>query len=104
MWNRGKGWTIVVMTVALSASLVSLAVAQRATPAPSPVQSTAIPRIAGKPDFSGIWQANNTANWDLQTHQARPLIAQPGFLPNSVVLAAPVVGLGTLGWVPGGAG
>jgi hypothetical protein len=63
-----------------------------------------IPRVAGKPDFNGIWQANNTANWDLQNHAARPLVGQPGLTPNSVVLAAPVVGLGTLGWVPGGIG
>ena len=26
----------------------------------------------GKPDLSGIWQALNTADWDLQDHQARP--------------------------------
>src|SRR5437899_13085650 len=58
----------------------------------------------GKPDFSGIWEANNTANWDLQTHAARPMVAQPGLTPNSVVLAAPVVGLGAVGWVPGGLG
>jgi hypothetical protein len=63
-----------------------------------------MPRTSGKPDFSGIWQANNTANWDLQTHTARPLVAQPGFVANSVVLAAPVLGLGTMGWVPAGLG
>jgi hypothetical protein len=61
-------------------------------------------RIAGKPDFNGIWEANNTANWDLLTHQARPMVAQPGLLPNTVVLAAPVVALGALGWVPAGLG
>ena len=61
-------------------------------------------RIAGKPDLNGIWEANNTANWDLQTHPARPMVAQPGLLSNSVVLAAPVVALGSLGWVPGGLG
>jgi len=61
-------------------------------------------RIAGKPDFNGIWQANNTANWDLQTHVARPMVAQPGLTPGSKVLAAPVVGLGSVGWVPGGQG
>jgi hypothetical protein len=30
------------------------------------------PRTAhGTPDLSGIWQANNTANWDLEPHAAR---------------------------------
>jgi hypothetical protein len=63
-----------------------------------------VTRTAGKPDFSGVWQANNTANWDLQTHEARPMVGQPGLLPNSIVLAAPVLGLGTVGWVPPGQG
>ncbi len=61
-------------------------------------------RIGGKPDFSGIWEANNTANWDLQTHEAHPIVAQQGLTPNSVVLAAPVLALGSLGWVPAGQG
>ena len=61
-------------------------------------------RVAGKPDFNGIWEANNTANWDLQTHKARPMVGQPGLTPNSVVLAAPVLALGSIGWVPPGLG
>ena len=28
-------------------------------------------RIGGKPNFSGIWQANNEAYWDLEAHAAR---------------------------------
>src|SRR5207237_5835575 len=57
-----------------------------------------------RPDFSGIWQANTTANWDLLTHEARPMVAQPGVYPDVPVLAAPVVALGTVGWVPPGVG
>jgi hypothetical protein len=58
----------------------------------------------GKPDFSGIWQTQSTANWDLQSHSARPIVAQAGVNPNFPVLAAPVVALGTVGWVPPGLG
>ena len=30
-----------------------------------------LPRVAGKPDLNGIWQAMNTANWDLEPHTAQ---------------------------------
>jgi hypothetical protein len=96
----GKGWAIAISMAIVTAGLVSLFTTQSAAQAPV----AGLTRIAGKPDFSGIWQANNTANWDLQTHVARPMVAQPGFSPNTVVLAAPVVGLGSIGWVPPGLG
>jgi hypothetical protein len=43
----------------------------------------------GKPNLNGIWQAMNTANWDLQEHAARPGL---------------VVALGAAGAEPGGPG
>jgi hypothetical protein len=43
----------------------------------------------GKPDFSGIWQALNTANWNIQDHSARQ---------------GPVTALGAAFSVPGGRG
>ena len=43
----------------------------------------------GRPDLNGIWQAVNTAHWDLQDHAAR---------------AGPVVALGAAFSVPGGRG
>jgi hypothetical protein len=30
------------------------------------------PRLGGHPDLNGIWQAMNTANWDLLDHPAQP--------------------------------
>jgi hypothetical protein len=49
-----------------------------------------IPRTpTGKPNLSGIWQAMNTANWDLQGHAARQSLA---------------LELGAIGAEPGGTG
>jgi len=48
------------------------------------------PRTAdGQPDLNGIWQAMNTANWDLAPHSAQ---------------AGPIVALGAVGSIPGGIG
>ncbi len=83
---------------------VGLCLAFGYTTVPAFGADDAPPRLGGKPDFNGIWEANNTANWDLQTHESRPMVGQPGIAPNSVVLGAPVVALGSLGWVPAGVG
>jgi hypothetical protein len=103
MRNWSKSWTIALAATAATIVLLTLFVSHGAQRGPAPAQ-TGLARIAGKPDFSGIWEANNTANWDLQTHATHPMVGQPGFTPNSVVLAAPVVGLGSIGLVPGGLG
>lgn len=94
-----KGWAFALSTAALSTAAVTVGVFLL-----SAADQPASGRIAGKPDLSGIWEANNTANWDLQTHEARPMVAQKGLTPDSVVSAAPVLPLGSIGWVPGGLG
>ena len=62
------------------------------------------PRLpGGKPDFNGIWQALNEANYDLEGHIARPAMAlRPG--PYGSVPAAQVLALGAVGAVPPGVG
>src|SRR4030095_11820353 len=51
------------------ATLLLLAAMMAAAQAPAPAYRA--PRTAdGKPNLNGIWQALNTANWDLQGHAA----------------------------------
>jgi hypothetical protein len=57
---------------ALAAAALVTFLASGADPAAS--QSSAsggIRTLDGKPDLNGIWQAANTANWDIQDHAAR---------------------------------
>src|SRR5712664_3743490 len=62
------------------------------------------PRAAdGHPDLNGIWQAMNEANWDIQTHVARPALALRAG-PYGPVPAAAVLALGAVGSVPPGVG
>ena len=71
----------------------------------SPVESQAArpARIAGKPNLNGIWQAINTANYDILSHQAKAALAmRPG--PVVPIPAAPVLALGAVGAVPAGIG
>jgi hypothetical protein len=75
-WIRGS---LIASTVILSLASI---------PASAQPPAYKAPRMAdGKPDLNGIWQAMNTANWDLQTHEAR---------------AGAVVAAGAWGAEPGG--
>jgi hypothetical protein len=62
------------------------------------------PRLAdGHPDLSGIWEAINTANYDIERHMARHAMAlRPG--PYGPLPAKEVLYLGAVGAVPGGMG
>jgi len=94
--------------------VAALAVIGLATAAPMAAQAQAKPRAAatykaprgpdGKhPDLNGVWQAMNTAGWDIEPHAARAALQlRPGpFVP---VPAKAVVALGAVGAVPAGLG
>jgi hypothetical protein len=104
MANRinGSMIVIVILSAAVGAGIAMSVTRSTARPA-GPGRTT-----GGKPDFSGIWQANNEAHWDLQAHEARAgAVTQPGVYPEyeyARVPAAPVLALGAAAGVPGSIG
>jgi len=98
---RALGGTVLALGAALAAvSLTERPVAGQAAQA----NTYKAPRLAdGRPNLNGIWQALNTANYDIQAHVARPAMAiRPG--PVVPVPAREVLYLGAVGSVPGGMG
>ena len=73
--------------IAVGAAVAAAAVFWLVTPGSTPLSAASpevLPRVAGKPDFNGIWEANNTANWDLQAHAADVLCHRGAALPAPV--------------------
>lgn len=79
MQNRWMvGSTVVAFALLLAAAAVPAQTGYKAPRAPD-----------GKPNLNGIWQALNTAHWDIETHSAA---------------TGPVVALGAAYSIPGGLG
>src|SRR5258706_15005250 len=98
-----------MLAVAVVAAVMGAIIATSVTPTSgqAPAAAARVARVGGKPNLSGIWQANNEANWDLQAHAARPAaVTQQGYYPYDYarVPAAPVLALGAAGAVPGSLG
>jgi hypothetical protein len=65
---RTTRWNRAIRALTAAAALVLVVSAAGAQP-----QLDRPPRIAGRPNFNGIWQAINTAYWNLEGHPAEGL-------------------------------
>src|SRR5258705_3393859 len=70
---------LVAVLVCLSAVRPSVK-APRPRAAPAALKPSGGGRIAGHPNFNGLWQAMTEANWDILAHNARPGPPQFGAL------------------------
>ena len=83
--------------------MLAIVVASLAGRVQAQTQAYRAPRAAdGHADLNGIWQALNTANYDLEGHRARAAMALRLGPDNLPVPAQPVLALGAVGAVPGG--
>ena len=89
--------------MALAGAAAMAVVFYTALPLSGQAPAPRLPRVAGKPDLNGIWQALNTANWDLEPHAAKAALAlRPG--PVVPVPVKELLAFGSIGAVPPGSG
>jgi hypothetical protein len=82
-------WLQGLVTGAIIAGVVALVATGPLRSASQPASAAFTRMPDGKPNLNGIWAASNTANWNIETHQARQ---------------GPVPALGAAFSVPGGLG
>ena len=98
----GRTFVAAVVATAVITAFVSVSMTRITGQSSRPARTA-----DGKPNLSGVWQAINEANWDLQAHEARPgAVTQRGVYPYAYaeVAAAPVLALGAAAIVPGSVG
>jgi len=100
-----RGRALVIAGTAAVVILVIVAIV--VWPGRGQAQTSQTPRLPGTPhpNLSGVWQALNEANWDLEGHAARTArVLHPGVPNGAPVPAAQVLALGATGGMPSSIG
>jgi len=84
-----RKWSKAAIVIGSMAAVVSAFTVRAPTTAQAPSAARTARMADGKPNLNGIWEANNSANWDIQAHQARQ---------------GPIIALGAAFSMPGGLG
>jgi hypothetical protein len=63
----------IALTAIVTATLTMFAATPSEAQQASAAKSTRPARIAGQPNINGVWQAMNSANWNLEAHSAEAL-------------------------------
>ena len=97
-----RWWSVLQASVVAGVAAATFALVS-GPPVTGQVRTSNLPRLNGKPDLNGVWQAVNTANWDIQAHSAKPALAmRPG--PVVPIPAKEVIAFGAVGAIPSGLG
>src|SRR6186997_98372 len=92
-------WTSFVQGAVVAGVAAAVFAVVSSPPVEGQARVASVPRLNGKPDLNGLWQAVNSANYDIQAHTAKAALQmRPG--PIVPIPAKEVLALGAVGSVP----
>ena len=101
-WKLAAGAAAVALFAASGALAAPAAHVAKAGPAAHHTGKVSLARLGGKPNLNGIWQVMNTADWDLEPHDAQEAPVSPELL-GAIGAIPPGVGVvegGTIPYLP----
>ena len=101
-WKLAAGAAAVALFAASGALAAPAAHVAKAGPAVHHAGKVSLARLGGKPNLNGIWQVMNTADWDLEPHDAQEAPVSPELL-GAIGAIPPGVGVvegGTIPYLP----
>jgi len=100
---KGSAVAVVALVALAAAFLMPTSGEAQQAKAPAKTAAYKAPRTkAGQPDLNGVWQSNNTANWNLEAHGASMPVEPKLGAMFAVPPGQSVIVEGTIPYLPGG--